>query len=146
MSLFSRKQADPPTKLPGGEDVIRAGLKVRVSKRENLINLSRSLEVPQDALLDFVAGQQNVNAEALSVIAGFLWPNARYDGASDKLVSGGKEPTPVATIGYPQAFQGERVGRYAPVTNTPSGVHPDPKLSIGTNDITPKYVPKPGWA
>jgi hypothetical protein len=100
MALFSKVQPSG-SKLPGGEDVIRAGLKARVSKRENLINLSRSLEVPQDALLDFAAGESNMNAEALSTIAGFLWPNASYDEASDKLVSGGKAATPFAATGYP---------------------------------------------
>jgi hypothetical protein len=102
MALFSKTQPNEPNKLlGGGEMVIRAGLKARVTKRENLINLSRSLEVPQDALLDFAAGESNMNAEALSVIAAFLWPNSSYNEASDKLISGGKEATPMAAAGYP---------------------------------------------
>lgn len=101
MSLLSKKQPDEPAKPPGGEDIIRAGLAVRTRRRDNLISLSRSLEIPQDALLDFANGQSNLNAEALSVVAAFLWPNASYDEARDKLVSGGKAATPFAATGYP---------------------------------------------
>jgi hypothetical protein len=137
MALFSKKQPDQTNKLPGGEDVIRAGLKARVSKRENLINLSRSLEVPQDALLDFAAGESNMNAEALSVIAAFLWPNSSYDEASDKLVSGGKAATPVSAAGYPP----RTTSAYPPAATHVGAPPPAPSM------VEPSKFKRPeGWA
>jgi hypothetical protein len=144
MGLFNRDQSvKPTTKLPGGEDVIRAGLKVRVTKRENLINLSRSLEVPQDALLDFVSGQSNMNAEALSVIAAFLWPNARYDEASDKLVGGSKEPTPMAAAGYPPMTRSP----YPPPIQPRTEFAPPPQPGfVGGAGLSKPYRKADGWA
>jgi hypothetical protein len=139
MSLFG-KPRPVETKLPGGEDVIRAGLKVRVTKRENLINLSRSLEVPQDALLNFVSGQSNMNAEALSIIAAFLWPNAKYDEASDRLVTGGKEPTPMAAAGYPPMT----TSPYPPPIQPRTGFAP-PAQQPGFADRSPNVKPS-GYA
>ena len=120
--------------------VIRAGLKARVSKRENLINLSRSLEVPQDALLDFAAGESNMNAEALSVIAAFLWPNSSYDEASDKLVSGAKPSTPMAAAGYPP----RTTSSYPPVVTSRSEFAPPPQ-SPDFADRS-KYMKPQGYA
>ena len=139
MALFNRSQP-VKTKLPGGEDVIRAGIKARGNKRENLINLSRSLEVPQDALLDFANGESNMNALALNVIAAFLWPNARYDEATDKLVSGGKEPTPMASAGYPPMTSSP----YPPPIQPRAEVAP-PAQQPGFAD-TSKYVKPSGYA
>jgi hypothetical protein len=146
LSLFTKKQpVGQPIEHRGGEAIIRAALAVRTRRRENLIGLSRSLEIPQDVLVNFANGQGNLNAEALSLIAAYLWHNASYDGERDLLVSLAKPPETFAPNGPPQWNQGQTM--YPPVaTNKVGGVHPDPKLSIGTNDITPKYAPKPGWA
>ena len=66
MGLFSKSQPpEEPPAPPGGEALIRAGLKVRTSKRENLIGLSRKLEIPHDALLAFTSGESNMNADAV---------------------------------------------------------------------------------
>lgn len=79
LSLFAKQQ--PPEEVKpqgGGEAVIRKALAARVRKKENLINLSRDLQVPQDALLKFCDGARNFNEEALQVICKFLWTHASY--------------------------------------------------------------------
>jgi hypothetical protein len=145
MSLFGKKQpVEQP--LPGGKDVIRAAIAVRVRRMDNLKLLSRELQIPTDGLTDFAAGKDNMNDEALAIIATFLWPTTSYNGATDRLFSTNKPPETFAPGGHPQAFQGPRTGHYAPVTAQASGVNPDPKLSIGHNDITPKYQHPKGWS
>ena len=96
LALFKQQQPLEEVKPQGGgEDTIRKALFVRIRKKENLINLSRDLQVPQDALLKFCDGERNFNEEALQVICKFLWTHTSYDEASDKLYSTGPEATSV---------------------------------------------------
>jgi hypothetical protein len=142
MGLFNRSQpVDQPIPERGGEGIIRGALAVRVNKRENLIGLSRSLEVPQDALLDFCAGESNMNAEALSVIAGFLFANMTYDEATDKLVSTAKEPTVMGA--RPVALPNGLAGVYPPAA-TPRTEFAPPAQQPGFAD-TSKYVKPSGY-
>jgi hypothetical protein len=143
MGLFSKSQPpEEPPAPPGGEALIRAGLKVRTSKRENLIGLSRKLEIPHDALLAFTSGESNMNADALSVIAEFLWANKSYDEATDMVVS---KSGPATSMGErPVALPNGLAGVYPPPATPHAGFAP-PAQMPGFADPS-KYVKPSGYA
>ena len=146
LSLFAKKQpVDDPIPERGGKFVLRQAISLRLRKKENLQSLVQTINAPQDKLIAFSEGADNLDEAQLSAVAMYVFGNATYSGELDRLVSTAKPPETFAPIGHPQWDQGQPV--YPPVaTNKVGGVHPDPSLSIGTNDITPKYAPKPGWA
>jgi hypothetical protein len=103
--LFARKPPAPapePPKTGGGKQALRQALATRFKKRENLISLSRSLEIPNAALEAFAFGGDELDNRALSEIADFLWPGREYDPDTDTLRRKDRaEPAPIGVLPPP---------------------------------------------
>lgn len=99
LSLFAKKQpvADP---IPdrGGKYILRQAISLRIRKKENLQSLAQIINAPQDKILAFAEGQDNLDEAQLSAVAMYVFGNAAYSASLDRLVSTAK---PATSMGVP---------------------------------------------
>ena len=73
--------------MSGGVEAIRRAMLHRVKSHKGWGKLSREVHIPNDGLRAFAEGADNLNDEALSVVAGYLW-DKDYDPVRDVIVRG----------------------------------------------------------
>ena len=70
LSLFAKKQpVDHPIADRGGKEVLRQAIALRVRKKENLQALVLTFNAPQDKIIEFAGGADNLNEAQLSAVA-----------------------------------------------------------------------------
>lgn len=103
MVFFPKKQPpeEPTPNTSGGKYVLRQAILLRVRKRENLQSLAQTINAPQDNILAFAAGADNLDEMQLSAVANYVFGNANYSAEHDKLVSTAKPPTSMGVAPLP---------------------------------------------
>jgi hypothetical protein len=115
LSLFAKKQpVDDPIPERGGKYVLRQAIGLRLRKKENLQSLVQTINAPQDKILEFANGADNLNEAQLSAVAMYVFGNATYSAELDRLVSTAKPPTSIGVA--PAAYN----------PNATAGVYPPP--------------------
>ena len=88
LSLFKKVQPiDEPIPERGGRFVLRQAISLRVKKKENLQSLVQTINAPQDKLIAFSEGAENLDEAQLSAVAMYVFGNATYSGELDRLAS-----------------------------------------------------------
>ena len=96
-----------------GKYVLRQAISLRVKKKENLQTLVQTIGVPQDGIIAFSAGADNLNEAQLSAVAMYVFGNASYSAEHDRLVSTAKPPTNMGVA--PASYQPSGlIGVYPP--------------------------------
>ena len=102
LSLFKKVQPiDEPIPERGGRFVLRQAISLRVKKKENLQSLVQTINAPQDKLIAFSEGAENLDEAQLSAVAMYVFGNATYSAELDRLVSTAKPPTSMGTAPPP---------------------------------------------
>jgi hypothetical protein len=135
LSLFSKKQpVEQPIEERGGKYVLRKSIASRLTKKQSLQTLVQLINTPQDKLIAFAEGADNLDEAQLSAVANYVFGNATYSAELDRLVSTAKPPTsmgvspapfqPSAAVGmqYPAPFMPRTA--IAPAPPAPDMVEP----------------------
>jgi hypothetical protein len=102
LSLFAKKQpVEQPIEDRGGKYILRQAIGLRLRKKENLQSLVQTINAPQDKLIAFSEGADNLREAQLSAIANYIFGNATYSAELDRLVSTAKPPTSMGTAAPP---------------------------------------------
>jgi hypothetical protein len=102
LSLFAKKQpVEQPIADRGGKYVLRQSIQLRVKRKENLQTLVQTIGVPQDGIIAFSNGADNLDEAQLSAVAQYVFGNATYSAEHDRLVSTAKPPTSMGVSPLP---------------------------------------------
>lgn len=101
LGLFKKTQPpEEPAPPRGGKQVLRDAISLRVRKKENLQSLVLTINAPQDKIIEFANGGDNLNEVQLRAVANYVFGNASYNADLDRLVSTAK---PATSRGVPPA-------------------------------------------
>ena len=117
LGLFKKTQPpDEPAPPRGGKQVLRDAISLRVRKKENLQSLVPTISAPQDKIIEFANGADNLNEAQLGAVANYVFGNATYSAELDRFVSTAKPPT---SMGVPPASYSSGSANVYPPPATP---------------------------
>ena len=124
IGLFKKTQPPDPAPPRGGKQVLRDAISLRVKKKENFQALVLALNAPQDKIITFSDGADNLNETQLSAVAAYVFGNASYNAELDRLVSTAK---PATSMGVPPAsYHGGSANVYPPPAAPRTAIAPAP--------------------